>query len=99
MAEQAGRRISHDRMDEPHIAGRRIPVRTIYDQVEERGVEPKTVAARLGLDIADVYRALAFYHEHPREMKEIRDERETAFEEFAEQVERQRPDHVTPPGE
>lgn len=88
MPEQTSRRIAHDKMAEPHIAGHRIPVRTIHDRVEGRGLEPKTVAARLGLDVADVYHALAYYYDHPKEMKTVRDEHKQAYEELREKIDR-----------
>lgn len=61
---------------EPRIEGRRVTVLHLYEQVEGRGLSPRTVAARHDLDVADVYRALAYYHEHPREMSEVRKRRE-----------------------
>ena len=94
MSEQHERRIVTELMDEPHIKGHRISVRIIYDRVEGRGLEPQTVADRHGLDVADVYRALAYYHEHPREMQQHRDDREAALDEFREGVER--PQDVNP---
>ena len=57
---------------EPRIEGRRVTVLHLYEQVEGRDLDPQTVAARHDLDVADVYRALAYYHEHPREMSEVR---------------------------
>ena len=56
--------------DEPHIDGRRLTVRFIRERVEERGLDPGTVASRHDLDVADVYQALAYYHDHPEEMAE-----------------------------
>jgi uncharacterized protein (DUF433 family) len=56
--------------DEPHIDGRRLTVRFIRDRVEARGLDPGTVALRHGLDVADVYQALAYYHDHTEEMAE-----------------------------
>ena len=73
-------RIVREVHDEPHIKGRRVTVRHIYGRVHERGLLPETVANRLDLDIADVYRALAYYHEHPEEMAEVERQREEAFE-------------------
>jgi uncharacterized protein (DUF433 family) len=78
---QQSARIVHEVHDEPHIKGSRVSVRHIYARVHERGLRPETVADRLGLDIADVYRALAYYHEHPEEMAEIERQREAFFEE------------------
>ncbi len=67
---------------------------TIYERVEGRGLEPQTVADRLDLDVADVYRALAYYHEHPRQMEEVRRERSEAMEEVETRIDR--PEGVNP---
>lgn len=88
MAERETRRIAHDLMGEPHIAGHRISVRQVYALVEQRGVAPEVVADRYDLDVADVYHALAYYHDHPREMSEIEAEREDAVDAFQESIER-----------
>jgi uncharacterized protein (DUF433 family) len=78
MAERDTRRIARDLLAEPHITGRRMSVRQVYALVEERGVDPETVADRYDLDVADVYHALAYYHDHPREMTTVEREREEA---------------------
>ena len=88
MAERAARRIAHDLVSEPHIAGRRISVRQVYALVERRDVDPETVADRYDLDVADVYHALAYYHDHPREMSGIEAEREDAVDAFRESIRR-----------
>ena len=49
-------------------------------QVEERGLTPRTVADRHDLDVADVYRALTYYHDHPEEMRTIERQRQSAIE-------------------
>lgn len=94
MAERESRRITRELLDEPHVAGRRISVRQIYALVEERGADPETVADRFDLDVADVYRALAYYHDHPREMTDLEAEREAAREAFEGEI--VRPDGVAP---
>jgi len=94
MAERESRRVAHDLIDEPHIAGRRISVRQLYALVEDRGVDPETVADRYDLDVADIYHGLAYYHDHPREMSTVENEREDAFEAFQESIDR--PDGVDP---
>jgi len=94
MAERETRRIAHELMDGPHVTGRRISVRQVYALVEERGVDPETVADRYDLDVADIYHALAYYHDHPREMSDIEAERDAAFEEFRDSIER--PEGVDP---
>ena len=74
MAQQTARIVKDDGVmgGEPHIAGHRISVRQVADWVEESDLSAKTVADRYDLDIADVYRALTYYHEHPGEMAAVR---------------------------
>ena len=61
-------------------SGRRITVRFIKAQIGDRGLTPRTVAARHGLDVADVYRALTCYHDHSDEMRAVERQREAAIE-------------------
>lgn len=96
MAETATGRIERELIDEPHIAGRRITVRTIHDRVEGRGSDPRTVADRFDLAIADVYRALAYYHDNPDEMRRLEADRKTALEETRAEAEQHRPPGVDP---
>lgn len=97
MSEGESRRISGELMGEPHIAGRRISVRQVYALVEEQGQAPEAVADRYDLDVADVYHALAYYHDHPREMRTVEAQRADAFEEFRDAVDR--PEGVDPDAE
>lgn len=94
MATGETRRIERELLDEPHIRGRRISVRQLYALVEERGEDPEAMADRYDLDIADVYHALAYYHDHPREMSAVERERENAHEELRDEI--HRPDGVEP---
>ena len=94
MSEGESRRIAHELMSEPHVRGRRIGVRQMYALVEERGENPEAIADRYDLDVADVYHALAYYHDHPREMREVAAEREDAITEFRESIDR--PEGVDP---
>jgi len=73
-------RIVRELRDEPHIAGRRITVQFIRERVEGRGLEPRTVAERHDLDVADVYRALTYYHDNPDEMRAVERQRAAAFD-------------------
>ncbi|SFR47058.1 DUF433 domain-containing protein [Halorubrum sodomense] len=57
--------------DEPHIRDRRITVRHVHALVEERGLDAQTVADRFDLTAAEVYHALAYYHDHPEEMRDV----------------------------
>ena len=77
---QVTRRIVRELHDEPHLEGRRITVQFIKTQVEDRGLEPRTVADRHAIDVADVYRALTYYHDHPQEMRSVERQREVAVE-------------------
>lgn len=79
MAQQPGG-IVRDLMDEPHVAGHRVSVRRVHAMVEERGLEARSVADSLGLDVADVYRALTYYHDNPGEMHEVEQRRERRLE-------------------
>jgi uncharacterized protein (DUF433 family) len=90
-------RISQDILEEPHIDGRRVPVLTIVERVEGRGLTPQTVADRYNLDISEVYAALLYYHDNPREFEELRRERAEIMAEIEDDS--SYPDGVTPPGE
>jgi len=41
---------------------------------------PETVASRLDLSLSEVYHALAYYHDHPDEMRAVEEERERVRE-------------------
>jgi len=79
---QVTRRIVRELHDEPHLEGRRITVQFVKTQVEDRGLEPRTVADRHDVDVADVYRALTYYHDHPEEMRAVECQREAAVEDY-----------------
>ena len=66
--------------DEPHIEGSRITVRYVRSQVKECDLQPATVADRYDIDLADVYAALAYYHNNPAEMRRVERDRERAIE-------------------
>ena len=74
MAQRTARIVTDEAVmgGEPRIEGHRISVRQVADWVEKSDLSAKTVADRYDLDIADVYRALIYYHEHPGEMTEVR---------------------------
>jgi len=77
---QVTRQIVREVHDEPHLEGRRITVQFIKEQVEERGLAPRTVADRHDLTVADVYRALTYYHDNPKEMRAVERRRQSAIE-------------------
>jgi len=66
--------------DEPHIRNRRITVSHIHALVEERGLDAQTVADRFDLTSSDVYHALAYYHDHPEEMRAVEERRRELHE-------------------
>ena len=85
MAQQSARIVTTPDVlgGDPRIDGTRLGVYRVHELVERRGLEPRTVADRFDVDVADVYRALAYYHEHPTEMAAIserRTERQRAAE-------------------
>ena len=90
---QQSARIVQKVHDEPLIEGSRITVRHVYERVHGRGLRPETVAERYNLDIADVYHALAYYHEHPEEMREVERRRDEAIKSAREKT------TITPPDE
>lgn len=74
MAEQTSWIVTAERSDvhgEPHIAGSRIMVRFVHKRVENVGLDPVEVADRHAIEVADVYHALAYCHDHPEEMRRI----------------------------
>jgi hypothetical protein len=53
---------------------------------------PETVAERIDLDIANVYHALSYYHDHPKEMREVEQQRQNAIESAQEKTANSPPD-------
>lgn len=64
---------------DPRIEGTRITVRHVHALVDDRGHSANEVAERHDLDIADVYRALTYYHDHRDEMERLEAERDDAI--------------------
>ncbi|MEF8776121.1 MAG: DUF433 domain-containing protein [Haloarculaceae archaeon] len=83
-------------MSEPHFEDRRIPVLNIHESVGGQGSDPRTVADRFNLDVAEVYEALAYYDDNPSQMKQVREARERALETAREQAKADRPAGVKP---
>ncbi|WP_436912104.1 DUF433 domain-containing protein [Halosimplex marinum] len=78
MAQATGRIVPGEESaihDEPHIEGRRITVLQVVERVEGADRDPKAVADEYDLPVADVYRALTYYHDHPDEMAGVRERR------------------------
>jgi uncharacterized protein (DUF433 family) len=97
MSQQAGDRIVRELKDIPHVKGRRITVLDVYDTIQGRDdLDAEAYAEEYQVDIADVYHALAYYHDHPEEMAQLRERRDQAFDEIEEMADRHRPDSVSP---
>ena len=71
--------------DEPHIAESRRSVRQLHALVEEAGNRPDHIADRYGLDVGEVYEALAYYHRNPEELEQIEARHARAAREAAQQ--------------
>jgi uncharacterized protein (DUF433 family) len=69
---------------EPRIEGTRIGVLDVYELVVEGDESPESVADQLNCSLAEVYRALAYYHEQPEAMRSLRRERDQLKERLAE---------------
>jgi uncharacterized protein (DUF433 family) len=61
---------------EPCIVGTRVPVRAVHEAVELGDRSPEAAAEAFSVSLADVYRALTYYHDHREEMERIEAERE-----------------------
>ena len=53
----------------PRIDGTRIRVVDIVGYYEELSLEPDEIAEKFDLDTEDVYAALVYYYEHPKEVR------------------------------
>lgn len=74
----------------PRIAGHRITVQNIAIWHEWMGLSADEIAAEYGLGLADVYAALAYYHDHRSEIDQaIKDD-----EGFVAALRRQTPSKV-----
>ena len=71
---------------EPRLAGTRVGVLDIYELVIGGGYTPADIADQIDLSLAQVYAALAYYHEHPAEMRDLKREREETKSKLAEEA-------------
>lgn len=74
----------------PRIAGRRIAVQQVALWHERIGRSAEEIAAEHDLSLADVYAALAYYHDH----REALDEALAADEAFVDAFARQNPSRL-----
>ncbi|MFP4038876.1 MAG: DUF433 domain-containing protein [Candidatus Nanohaloarchaea archaeon] len=53
----------------PRVKGTRVRVVDVVGLYEQRGLEPEEISERLELDERDVYAALVYYYENPKEVR------------------------------
>jgi uncharacterized protein (DUF433 family) len=70
----------------PRIEDTRVSVLHVHELVAEGDQPPVDIADQLDLSLAEVYSALAYYHEHPEEMRELRREIDDAETTLAEEA-------------
>ena len=88
MAQRAAGIVSEEGVlnGEPRIEGHRIGVLQVHEEVERGDVSPRAFADRYGLEVAAIYRALAYYHEHPAEMEAVRKRRRERVDDAREEA-------------
>ena len=74
---------------DPRLDGTRVGVIHVKERLDA-GDDPAQITTDYDIDLADVYHALAYYHDNPAEMDEIEAHRES----FVEGIRRERPDAV-----
>lgn len=67
----------------PRIEGHRIGVHHITKRILDGGDSPEQVAADFDLEIADIYRALVYYYDHPDEMRHIQTEHHSVSDDLS----------------
>jgi len=76
---------------DPRIEGTRVGVLHVYELVVEGDGSPADAADQLGVSLAEVYTALAYYHENPETLREVRRRHTEAEERLAEEALAPRP--------
>lgn len=71
---------------DPRIEGTRIGVLHVYELVVEGDHSPADIADQLDLSLGQVYEALAYYYNHPDEMRTVASHHTAAEETLAEQA-------------
>lgn len=80
---------------QPRIENRRISVLQLIEWIHEEGMPPEDVATEFDLEMADIYRALAYYYDNIEEMSTWRERREKRLRESRER--QPSPDEFTEP--
>jgi uncharacterized protein (DUF433 family) len=53
----------------PRIKDTRVRVVDVVGYYEQRGLDPEEISEKLGVDERDVYAALVYYYENPKEVR------------------------------
>jgi uncharacterized protein (DUF433 family) len=64
----------------PRIAGRRIGVHQVVSLVVDGDLAPEEMAVRYDLELADIHRAIAYYYDHPEEIRAVQKRRREKIE-------------------
>jgi len=71
---------------DPQIEGTRVGVLHVQELIAEGNHSPADTADQLGVSLGEIHTALAYYHEHPETMREVRGEHTDAEERLAEEA-------------
>lgn len=71
---------------EPRIEGTRVGVLDVYELIVDGGYSPADVADQLDLSLAEIYTALAYYHDHPEAMRQLRRQRDETETKLADEA-------------
>jgi uncharacterized protein (DUF433 family) len=58
---------------DPRIDGTRVGVLQVFELAVSGGYPPEDVADQLGIGLGEVHAALAWYYDHPEEVREVRE--------------------------
>ncbi|RJT02568.1 DUF433 domain-containing protein [Halococcus sp. IIIV-5B] len=64
----------------PRIEGRRIGVHQVVSLVVDGDLTPEEMAVRYDLELGDIHRAIAYYYDHPEEIRTVQKRRREAIE-------------------
>ncbi|MEM4782258.1 MAG: DUF433 domain-containing protein [Halalkalicoccus sp.] len=69
---------------DPRVDGTRVGVLQVYELAVTGGYAPEDVADQLGISLGEVHAALAWYYDHPDEVRAVRERHREVERELAE---------------